>query len=259
MNYENKLTCFIDILGFKSAIKQAETQVEVREALYRTLTYLTSDELLNTVYGDIPFYTLDENNTMKPYREVCQGNLIEDLREDYPIAITQFSDSFVLSCPANNHATCAMLLRCVYLIHLHYYQKLGMMVRGGISLGNLIHEESGALFGPAMNNAYALESKSAIYPRVIISPEAYTHLSTNCNKNPEYIPIKTAFDGHKVFDLVSILTCPKWEIEETHEIDDHLKEIETDVIVNSSAAHPKIAYLLDQWDAYKMQNNISVE
>lgn len=257
MNYENKLTCFIDILGFKSAIKQAETQVEVREALYNTLNYLTSDELLNTVYKNIP--CLDVDKKWNPYHEVCKGNLIEDLREDYPIAITQFSDSFVLSCPANNHATCAMLLECIYLIHLLYYQRLGMMVRGGISLGNLIHEDSGALFGPAMNNAYELESKSAIYPRVIISPEAYTHLSTNCNKHPEYIPIKTAFDGHKVFDLISIFTWPKCGIEINHEIDSHLKKIETDVITNSSAAHPKIAYLLDQWDAYKMQNNISVE
>lgn len=53
-----------------------------------------------------------------------------------------------------------------------YFWNLGMLVRGGLSIGKLNHEENGALFGPAMSEACTLESKFAVYPRVVISQQA---------------------------------------------------------------------------------------
>ncbi|MCG8563685.1 MAG: hypothetical protein MI747_01235, partial [Desulfobacterales bacterium] len=145
----------------------------------------------------------------------------------------------------------------VYLVHLIYYCNLGMMVRGGISVGKLIHEEAGALFGPAMNEAYALESKSAIYPRVIISPEAFELLESMLDDQPVLKPIKESFDGHTVFDLISIFFWPRCKDFERHEVDNRLMEIEKDVLKNSKESHPKIAYLIDQWKLFKSQHNNS--
>jgi hypothetical protein len=258
MNYEERLTCFIDILGFKSAIEQSLKQDEVREGLYNAIHVLKSERLLDQVYGDIPFFLLDKECTIKPSREVINGDIKEQYSSAYPITITQFSDSFVLSCPVNNHASCSMLLECVYLVHLIYYYNLGMMIRGGISVGKLVHEESGALFGPAMNEAYALESKSAIYPRVVLSQEASALLTSILESHPVLKPIKKSFDGHDVFDLISIFMWPKCKEFERHEVDAQLREIETDILENSSISHPKIAYLLEQWELYKSQHNKKV-
>lgn len=41
-----------------------------------------------------------------------------------------------------------------------------MLIRGGITIGKIIHNEE-MVFGPGINRAYELESKYAIYPRII--------------------------------------------------------------------------------------------
>jgi hypothetical protein len=43
----------------------------------------------------------------------------------------------------------------------------GFLVRGGVTRGSLIHDEH-IVFGPALNRAYEMESKQAVYPRVLI-------------------------------------------------------------------------------------------
>lgn len=43
----------------------------------------------------------------------------------------------------------------------------GILFRGGITYGKVVHTDK-MLFGPAMNKAYSLESKTAVYPRIII-------------------------------------------------------------------------------------------
>jgi len=168
---------------------------------------------------------------------------IKKISNHFPLTITQFSDSFVLSCPAENQHSCSYLLQAVYLIHLMCFESLGMMVRGGITLGKLIHEENGALFGPAMNEAYELESKSAIYPRVIISFDAYKHLSEKLPENKILNPIHKAFDGHQICDVISMFPLEY----DLNKIETKLKQIEEDVMENSPFAHPKIAYLLNQF------------
>ncbi len=79
--------------------------------------------------------------------------------------ITQFSDSMVISWDFKD--TTAMIHTFEDLKNLiNHLIRFQILVRGGISMGNLVHTEK-VLFGPAMIDAYELESKSAIYPRVI--------------------------------------------------------------------------------------------
>ena len=259
MNYEERITCFIDLLGFKSAIDQSLEQNEIRDALYKNIHDLTSAKLLKQVYGDIPVFLLDKEASIKAARDVIKDDLIQKYSNKFPLTITQFSDSFVLSCPSDNSHSCALLLKCVYIIHLICYFNLGMMVRGGISIGKLVHEENGALFGPAMNEAYALESKSAIYPRVVASSKAFECLSNSLVEHTIMDPFKTAFDGHNVFDLISIFSWPACIDIESSDVDNRMKKIEDDLLKNSSISHPKIAYLLDQWNAAKSQYNNSLK
>lgn len=44
-----------------------------------------------------------------------------------------------------------------------------MLLRGGLTVGKLVHSASGGpLFGPALVEAHKLESRAAIYPRIIV-------------------------------------------------------------------------------------------
>jgi hypothetical protein len=86
----------------------------------------------------------------KPFQlasDVYGENVIDELSELFPLDITQFSDSLVISCPSSDSGSCLLLLKCIYFIKIMVFYNLGMMLRGGIALGKLIHEEGGALFG----------------------------------------------------------------------------------------------------------------
>ena len=55
---------------------------------------------------------------------------------------------------------------------LYEFLKNGFIARGAITYGDLFYDnEKNIWFGPAMNPAYFLESKLAIFPRIIIDPE----------------------------------------------------------------------------------------
>jgi hypothetical protein len=47
----------------------------------------------------------------------------------------------------------------------------GFWIRGAVTVG-LIHHDEHIVFGPALNRAYELESKVAIYPRILIDAPA---------------------------------------------------------------------------------------
>ena len=55
---------------------------------------------------------------------------------------------------------------------LYEFLKNEFIARGAITYGDLFYDnEKNIWFGPAMNRAYFLESKQAIFPRIIIDPE----------------------------------------------------------------------------------------
>jgi hypothetical protein len=47
--------------------------------------------------------------------------------------------------------------------------KSGILLRGGLTIGNLIHTDDGIVMGQALIDAYELEKNSAKYPRIILS------------------------------------------------------------------------------------------
>jgi hypothetical protein len=48
--------------------------------------------------------------------------------------------------------------------------KMGFLIRGGVAKGKLYHA-NGVVFGEAMVRAYQLESRVAVYPRVVVADE----------------------------------------------------------------------------------------
>jgi hypothetical protein len=54
--------------------------------------------------------------------------------------------------------------------------RIGVLIRGGFTFGRLYHE-NGVVFGEAMVDAYQLESKHAIRPRVLVSDRILKRLT----------------------------------------------------------------------------------
>lgn len=140
INYDTKIICFLDILGFEQIVNDSTS---------RDLS------IQNTALGKL-------NIIYEIY------NTHEFTQFDTP-TITQFSDSIVISIQfIQEDAVFFFLLRLKMLI-----QKLAekqILCRGGISVGNLYHKDQ-TICGPALIEAYKLESKIANYPRVILHQE----------------------------------------------------------------------------------------
>ncbi|MBL1146193.1 MAG: hypothetical protein D8M28_00665 [Proteobacteria bacterium] len=148
MNYEDRIVCFIDILGFKEHIELSNNDSSKIESIAKALQALRR--------------VLDIDNS--------------NIEERDGANITQFSDSIVISFKYDQKSG-------VYwtLLKLVWAQATlvnhGMLVRGAIVRGNFIHTDT-LLFGPGIVNAYETEAKIAIYPRIIID-EAVMHVALN--------------------------------------------------------------------------------
>lgn len=130
--YEQRVVLFLDILGFRALIKQRK-EAELMDVL-RIPAELQKQ------------YPFNGNTSMQ---------------------LTAFSDSIVVSdLVGDGFGNQTILHYASYL----WFQLLGhgIMARGGIASGEL-HHEQGRVFGPAMNEAYELESEFAIYPRIVLS------------------------------------------------------------------------------------------
>jgi hypothetical protein len=150
LNYEDRLVAFFDILGWRSHIIEAGDDPARIARLAAAVRLFTSQ--VGTV-GD------------------------KDAR------ITTFSDNVVFSklyasedVPWFLHGVATIMLGAA---------TLGFLVRGGVARGSLIHDDH-IVFGPALNRAYELESKLAIYPRVLIDET----LSGQLPQESDYITVE---------------------------------------------------------------------
>lgn len=172
--YEERAVLFLDILGFKVLIESGQEQ-KIFTALGTSAAFA---------------------NGKPSFPELTHT--------------TAFSDSIVVSHrlkPAgvqNIINTASMLAWC--------FLQQGILIRGGIAYGNM-HHTNDRLFGHAMNNAYQLESKLAIFPRIVVSEEfralacPESSDATNIgigNCDPEVL--RQDFDGQWHIDLMSHLT-----------------------------------------------------
>lgn len=103
------------------------------------------------------------------------------MRYMHPVTVSYFSDSLVLSANVDDPIASQTILELLAKLSIKLWDEHKLLLRGGISLGALVHVENGPLFGPAMNKAYYLESKEANTPRIIFDQnaiEAYRNVNT---------------------------------------------------------------------------------
>ena len=142
--YSERIIAFVDILGFKEKIGKSNINQMEAESIYRALNRI---------------YKVKKDNEGSGFmNQKSQG-----------VEVTTFSDSAVISYPAEKDNLLFLILD---LIHLQLDLTMDdVLIRGGLTIGDLYHDGS-IVYGPAMNMAYKLESQVAIYPRIIVDKAA---------------------------------------------------------------------------------------
>lgn len=136
--YERRLVIFFDILGWKEHIQRAGADT----------ARITELNFILNVFS-----------------------VFERHREEAALPgaqISTFSDNIAVSIPYSPQYLESMI-NAMARVQLGL-ALAGFLVRGAISIGNLVHTRS-AVFGPALIRAYELESQHAFYPRVLLDPD----------------------------------------------------------------------------------------
>ncbi len=136
----NRIIAFVDILGFKKKVENASNDALEAEKLHNAL------KRINTIKK--------ENDGKGIYN-----------RKSFGVEVNTFSDSAVISYPAEKDNLLYIILDLIYL-QLDLVLN-NVLIRGAVTIGDLYHDGD-IVYGPAMNYAYKLESEVAIYPRIIV-------------------------------------------------------------------------------------------
>ena len=150
MKFEHRAVAFIDVLGFKSLVTNADLEPSVFKQI---------EALVNLLSTAVPI--LDSR--------------VSSIIPDRLIPLHQYiSDCIILSAPINDddlknyNGLEIIVMRAIQLSH--FFLSSGYLIRGGISVGNVWHTKSN-IVGPAYQEAYLLEANGD-KPYIVLSTSA---------------------------------------------------------------------------------------
>lgn len=227
-SYENRVIAFIDILGWGKAVDDSATSPDLRRRLLNVVRFLGAQSKKD----------------------------VEDDTPDWPSfdRATQFSDSVVVSCPYSGFRDLLRLTRQI-TSYQHAMLLSGFPLRGGIAVGSLYHQGS-LVFGPGLNEAYRLESKHAIYPRVIIANSLKRQVEEAASSLPQHWPfVLLNEDGFYSTDYLTVFAtseAAKNQIDRMIENWLHLYKRDPNI-------YAKYEWLRTKWEAAKLDSGWRAE
>lgn len=257
IHYENQIVAFVDILGFKEIIKQSESDLEKLKLIYQALEFLQRQEKVGK-------WNLD----LIEVEDDAQKKGISKFEIQSKTSCTCFSDSIVVSVKVDenniNEMTSTLIANLSYIGAQLMAE--GIILRGGITIGKLIHLENGLIMGQALIEAYQLESNSAKYPRILVSKKLISNLNypidTKKNRYPYHQYLQRFEDGcvgfhqMKYFEVIG-----SSDLQNQYNIKDKLIKIRKTIIsglddhFESADTYDKYIWLKKEYDKLIILSN----
>lgn len=164
--FQDRVVIFIDVLGFQEKLKEFEHEA-----------------IANVEKKGEEFYISSKvNQFITTFKNVVSSLDKDNLR--YYL----FSDNICITIDYSENKD--LLITVLFkLCDLFYaFAQKGYFLRGGIDVGKFIDEELIAV-GIPLANAYLIESKQAVFPRIVIS-QKFSELLKTCQENGSLSPNK---------------------------------------------------------------------
>lgn len=145
MKYEKRVVAFIDILGFRALLEETVDKSNASVEVNIDKVIDAYKAIRDVLEADFSFENSDTSTSKQ---------------------VSIFSDCIVVSFLLEEQSQIFnTLLDIKHLIMRLVYRRI--LCRGAVSIGKCIHTQD-FLFGPALVEAYSLESNAAMYPRIIL-------------------------------------------------------------------------------------------
>ena len=140
-----------------------------------------SEEKIKYTYGYVAYLdilgfkeTINRNQNPEKFEKLFQfyASVKETLNQKFPeMKISFCSDSVFLTCENYEHGkhNVIQIFAPIYLLARELYRQLGLLFRGGVTLGWFYHSETN-IFGEAVNRAVELEQKAKT-SRILLDPK----------------------------------------------------------------------------------------
>ena len=149
------IIAFIDILGSsKAIITDSQSSLEVVHSAYKDAIH--------------EFDKIFHDKAIKPKIKIFSDNIC-----------------VAVPCPAGLDEPCFLAVEMMSAVIQVAFLKKKYLTRGGIAIGDYFCDDV-MVWGNALVKAYELESKVAVYPRVIIEPELIGELKLTTKDNKSH-------------------------------------------------------------------------
>jgi hypothetical protein len=157
--YETHFTAFVDFLGFSEVSTKTDDITRSK-----VLSLLLS---LSALRGEFHVESTSQENGKTSHIKPAISTFSDHIVISYPL------DPIYADTDFDEHTTAffimgqfTKLLTSIAAAALH----IGFLVRGGATIGKLYHAQ-GVVFGEALVEAVQLESRTSVYPRIVLSPQ----------------------------------------------------------------------------------------
>lgn len=200
--YQQRVTAFIDILGFGDLVARSVGNVELQKSISAALSAASPE-------------TMKDRDVIKVNEERVPPEELEEVRKiakifgeivlkEHPVCVSYFSDLVVISAEASDLLASQMVLELTCKLSIRLWSEHRLTLRGGMVVADLHHVDGGQIFGPAIGRAYDLEREKAIYPRILIEEACADHFKRQTTIAPMLPLIEVAEDG---FSQITLGTC----------------------------------------------------
>ena len=159
--YEQRLIAYVDILGWGNASEDLKQFARLKAAV-----------------EEIKKYARNFSPEIKQYLRNSPGGSELLIQEHGCIEFSFFSDNFAVSVPVDQ----GRIIFKILAMASHVLLCEGFLVRGGVTIGNLYHDED-IIFGPALVEAVRIEQNEACNPCLRCSKEVDQYLEQKDYKN----------------------------------------------------------------------------
>lgn len=212
MVVQDYLVCYFDLLGQRLGLLKG-----VRE----TPDVTTVQSEIDKVSGAIQRFNAIITGTKKVlitespdllgnlgFSEQYKATFLEKIKNAH-FGIQQFSDATFFFANVENEDGTGLgvfIVWCLYFAanFLHLLSD-HLMIRGGITVGKGWKIPPDYLYGPVLEDVYNLESRIAVFPRIVITDEALRHLKKIDQSRFRCMDFFTEdYDGVRIFDYLSL-------------------------------------------------------